>query len=104
MVDVAKVYASGFDPDSLDLAAGLVLVEPVRPPERTSAGIVVSLDTTRTEGTRALMYRVVRLAPGLPDGVNVGDVVVLRNALLDPIHPSLDLLVIKREHIVAVVR
>jgi hypothetical protein len=104
--DIAHVYARGFGEVAgrLSLAPGLILVSPVRPPERTAAGIVTELATTRIEGTRALMYRVVAVAPGLPDTPAPGDIVILRNALLDPIQPDLDLLVIKREHVIAVVR
>lgn len=101
---IARVYTEGFRASDIRLAAGLVLVSPVRPPERTEAGIVVSLATTRIEGTRAILYRVEAIADGAEDGLLVGDVVVLRNALLDPIHPDLEALVIRREHIVGVLR
>lgn len=94
MRTVADIYTKGFDPDQLDIPAPRVLVAPVKPPEKMG-GIIATLATTTIEGTRAIMFRVVRDSGEW----RTGDVVVLRNALLEPIQPDLGLLVVDAAHI-----
>lgn len=105
---VACIYQHGWkDEDIRELRAGLVLVEPVRPPEKTLGGIDVSPALQKMPGQACLLYRVIKVGP--PDtsnqepllAIEPGDVVVTRNAMLDPIHHNRNVLVIHHKHILA---
>lgn len=96
--DIGRIYAEGYRPDDFreQLNASLVIVRPLRPPEKIGA-IITTIATNNIKGTECLLYEVVR---GDADNtVNKGDVVILRNAMLDPLHPNLETLAVDRKHI-----
>ena len=102
----ARVYFSGFTAsDFASLRPGLVLVEPVKPPSVTGS-IILAEQTKQVLGNACQIYRVLR-APDAqsPDDVQVkaGDIVSLRNAALEPIHPAQGQFVIHARHIHGVV-
>lgn len=102
----ARVYFSGFTAgDFVSLRPGLVLVEPVFPPSAVG-NIILAEQTKQVLGNACQIYRVLR-APDVqaPDDVKVkpGDIVSLRNAALEPIHPKQGQLVIAAKHIHGVV-
>ncbi len=86
----------------LHLANDHLLVEPVLPPNQTTSGI--QLQQGEVPGTAAIAFRV--LGRGFqsydwPMGIDAGDVLIVRNAMLEPIHPAMDILVIEAKHVLA---
>lgn len=86
----------------LHLANDNLLVEPVLPPNQTSSGI--QLQQGDVPGTAAIAFRVLRRpfqTYDWPMDIEVGDIVIVRNAMLEPIHPAMDILVIEAKHVLA---
>jgi hypothetical protein len=84
------------------LAPNSVVVEPVLPPNQTESGIL--LKEGDIPGTAAICFRVLDVGPETyppPMSIGDGDIVVVRNAMLEPIHPAMDILVIEAKHILA---
>ena len=90
----------------LDGKPNCVLVRPLRRPAKSAGGIITAIDERRgTLGTNALCYLVLAVndtgysgeAEFMP--VSSGDVVVLRNAMLEPLDDTLNTLSIHRSHI-----
>ena len=106
----ARITVDGFrSTDLARLRPNVCVVEPVRPPKALASGLHLAHSATELPGTACVLYRVVKaplvvshLASEYVPVVD-GDLVVLRNAMLDPIHPSLNLLVIDVKHITAIV-
>lgn len=75
------------------------------PPATTKGGIIIPGQSIDVPGTAAVLFRVVRdeHAPLVDDDL-AGEVVLLRNAMLEPLGPSMQLLVISRRHIIATVQ
>lgn len=102
----ADVYAKGYRPEHfLNLKDGMLLLEPVRPPQMT-VGIHVPERARDIPGQFCLAHRIVAMAEVQPKDalkVNVGDIVKTREAHLDPIDPTGNLLCIRAEHIIGVI-
>ena len=115
-VSLRELYRGGLPIKAIDgLAPNTVLVMPLRKPETSTGGIVVSVDENKgTLGTNCLAYVVVGVGENVSDGrdlqpsmwleVEPGDCVVLRNGMLEPLHPDLEPLAIHRMHLLARVR
>lgn len=88
--------------DLTGIPEGHVIVSPVLPPSMSEGGLYVG-DAGKIPGTAALAYRVERCSHVCfpPFDINEGDVVVLRNAMLEPLHPAMHLLLIGAHHIIA---
>lgn len=88
--------------DLTGIPDGHVIVSPVLPPSMSEGGLYVG-DAGKIPGTAELAYRVERIAPGSwqPFDIRDGDVVVVRNAMLEPLHPAMHLLLIGSQHIIA---
>jgi|31_taG_2_1085359.scaffolds.fasta_scaffold36097_2 co-chaperonin GroES (HSP10) len=106
----ARIHQNGFVAnDFAELATNLLLVEPIYPPEQSLGGIVTGQAWQTLPGNRMLMFRVV--AHGEQSGCDewpaesfsVGDVLVIRNAMAEPVHPNLEFLVVNMRHVLAVV-
>jgi len=107
---LGRIYKDGIAAaDILELLIGgddrPLLVEPVMPPATTKGGIIIPGQSIDVPGTAAVLFRVVRdeHAPLVDDDL-AGEVVLLRNAMLEPLGPSMQLLVISRRHIIATVQ
>jgi hypothetical protein len=86
------------------------MVRPIRRPAESAGGIITTTDAKRgTLGTNALCYVVLALGDEVgPDDVvdqwlhvAPGDVVVLRNAMLEPLDETLNTHLISRQHILS---
>lgn len=99
-----------------------LLVSPVRPPDRISGLVMPGSSVT---GANAILYRVEAVSPlarGAESGrasvwllpgdagdtaiatLKPGDVVTLRNGMLEPVHPDGSLLAIDVRHVLGVVQ
>lgn len=89
------------------LRADTVIVEPVRPPRQAEGTLIIGAaeKTDELPPQMCLVYRVLAVGPQTwgEDGedleLEVGDEVALRNAALDPVHPSGSPLRIHAKHI-----
>lgn len=105
---VHEVYAHGFPLWCfIDGKPNTALVRPIRRPDVSEGGIIVATDAKRgTLGTNAIAYLVLALGDevGMADDclrVSPGDVVILRNAMLEPLDDTLNTLSIGRMHILS---
>jgi hypothetical protein len=114
-VSVHELYACGLPVGAFaDIAPNTALLLPLRRPAKSTGGIVTAVDEVKgTLGTACVAYVVAGLGaehasadqhPQTWTNVNPGDVVVVRNAMLEPLHPDLEPLSIHRRHILAVIR
>ena len=107
---VGRIYQTGFTADDFfpeNLQPGLVLVEPVRPPSVTLGGIHTAVDWAQMPAPRCILHRVVKVGPddasydGPEIALTVGDIVVIRTAMAEPIHPKLEPLLVHKRHVLA---
>lgn len=109
---VRELYHTGLHIDAVTACApNTVILEPLRKPQTSAGGIVTVVDEHKgTLGVNCLAYRVLmvgddRIAGDIDPAsfvdVVVGDVVVVRNGMLEPLHPNLEPLSIHRMHILA---
>lgn len=96
--DIGRIYAEGYRPDDFreSLNRDLVILKPIRPPEKIGA-IITTVASNNIAGLQCLLYEVVR--GDLDNTVSRGDVVIVRNAMLDPLHPNQETVCIDRKHI-----
>ena len=111
----ARLYLEGFQPrDFAALAPNLILVEGVSPPARVGS-IVTTMSVEKDAkpvlgGPQHLYFRVLRAPDSITHAddtvlaVKEGDEVVVRNAMLDPIHWRTTPMVIDVRHVIAVLR
>lgn len=83
----ARIYYTGFAAsDHVEVKPNCSIVEPIQPPQTT--GVIAT--AAKVRGTMALLYTVVATSDVHDDPqalhVDVGDVVTVRLAHLDPIH------------------
>lgn len=103
---VFSLYASGFSPEDIEPIEPVssnapVFVLPVRRPQASTGGLVMP-DVVEQGQQQCLMYEVVgghSLAP-----LEHGDVVILRNQMLEITHQKHGVLFISRAHIIAKVK
>ena len=105
---IGPIYQNGFkDEDFLELQPGLVVVVPVRPPSVTLGGIHTAVDWAEMPAPRCVLHKVVCIGPEDEKcnvsqlDVSVGDVVVIRTAMAEPVHPALEPLLVHRRHLLA---
>lgn len=109
---VRELYRTGLHIDAVTACApNTVILEPLRRPETSIGGIVEVVDANKgTLGVNCLAYRVLMVGDDRKAGdidpasfvdVGVGDVVVVRNGMLEPLHPKLEPLSIHRMHVLA---
>lgn len=105
---IGRIYQNGFkSEDFLGLQPGLVVVVPVRPPSVTLGGIHTAVDWAEMPAPRCVLHKVVCIGPedekcNVPQlDVSVGDVVVIRTAMAEPVHPALEPLLVHRRHVLA---
>lgn len=114
-VSVHELYSCGLPVGAFaDIAPNTVLLLPLRRPARSTGGIVTTVDEVKgTIGTACIAYVVAGVGevkaaddqhPQTWLDVAPLDVVVVRNAMLEPLHPDLEPLSIHRRHILAKVR
>lgn len=107
---LGRIYKDGIAAADIDVILPnfddnrLLLVEPVMPPATTKGGIIIPGQSIDVPGTAAVLFRVVRddFGDHAADSVQ-GEVVLLRNAMLEPLGPSMALLLIARRHVLATV-
>lgn len=94
----------------LDGKPNTAMVRPIRRPAESAGGIITSTDAKKgTLGTNALCYVVLALGDEVGPAdvvdqwlrVQPGDVVVLRNAMLEPLDETLNTHLISRQHILS---
>jgi hypothetical protein len=109
---IRELYRTGLHIDAVTACApNTVILEPLRRPETSAGGIVEVVDANKgTLGVNCLAYRVLMVGSDRMAGdidpasfvdVVVGDVVVVRNGMLEPLHPNLEPLSIHRMHVLA---
>jgi hypothetical protein len=114
-VSVHELYSGGLPVGAFgNIAPNTALLLPLRRPARSSGGIVTAVDEVKgTLGTACIAYVVAGVGvvqpaadqhPATWTAVEPGDIVVVRNAMLEPLHPDLEPLSIHRRHILAVIR
>ena len=114
-VSVHELYTNGLPVKAIDdLAPNTALLMPIRRPAKSSGGIVTAVDEVKgTLGTACIAYIVVGVSavvetnedkPAAWMPVEPGDVVVVRTAFLEPLHPDLEPLTIRRRHILLKIR
>ena len=114
-VSVHELYTNGLPVKAIDdLAPNTALLMPIRRPAKSSGGIVTAVDEVKgTLGTACIAYIVVGVSavvetnedkPAAWMPVEPGDVVVVRTAFLEPLHPDLEPLTIRRRHILSKIR
>lgn len=118
---LARLYlkgeGGGFDPDELQPKPNTLLLSPILPPDQSEGGIVMPGVVKGIPGMTALVYRVEAVGPIVEGdrahgGVNprtcivpeVGELVHVRNAMLDPAQPDCLLLWCDVQHVLARVR
>lgn len=108
--EIARIYQHGFKPDDFnELQPGLIVVEPVRPPQTTLGGIVTAEEWHKMPAPRCVLHRVVQVGPfdelcDVPQlRVSVGNVVVVRTSQAEPVHPQLEPLLVHCRHVLAIV-
>ena len=104
-VDVERIYRVGLFPGDLeDIPARCYVVAPLKPVGASAGGIVYSHHLDDLPGTAAVCYEIVATSGEQNLERAVGDVVVLRNAMLEPLHPNMNLLLIAAQHVLAKVK
>jgi hypothetical protein len=114
-VSVHELYTNGLPIKAIDdLAPNTALLMPIRRPGKSGGGIVTVVDEVKgTLGTACIAYAVCGVGPVWPTNednpdawlpVEDGDIVVVRTAFLEPLHPDLEPLAIRRRHILAKIR
>ena len=114
-VSVHELYTNGLPVKAIDdLAPNTALLMPIRRPAKSSGGIVTAVDEVKgTLGTACIAYVVVGVSgvcptnednPGAWLPVEPGECVIVRTAFLEPLHPDLEPLLIRRRHILSKVR
>jgi co-chaperonin GroES (HSP10) len=105
---IGRIYQNGFKAeDFLHLQPGLVVVTPVRPPSVTLGGIHTSVDWAKMPAPRCVLHKVTVVGPqdesydGSKLDLAVGDVVVIRTAMAEPVHPELEPLLVHCRHVLA---
>lgn len=101
-----RVYTDGFRVgDFHEMRPGLVLVEPIKPPKQTAGGVLIPHTVAEdAPSTACLLFRVVATSKEHAPGTlahAVDDVVILRQAFLDPLNVKQTLLWIKSEHLLS---
>lgn len=106
-MDAERIYSKGWLPDDfVEIAPNSVIVSPVRAPESIGR-IITSHVASSVPGSAHLMYRVE--AVGETDNAHqwvcpgVGDIIVVRNQMLESLHPDGRMLSIECRHIRAVI-
>lgn len=101
-----RIYREGWQPDDIaQLKAGYVLLEPIRPDptKETQGGIILAPRVVDSiPGVAAIYYRIVAVAHDVAEW-KAGQQVVVRNGMLEPIHPSQRLLLCDARHVLAAV-
>ena len=101
-----RLYRFGHRPeDFAELADGLIVVSPIRPPQVVS-GLHVPGQAKDIPGQFALTHKVEAVAADVPSGplfLCVGDIIKCTEAHLDPLEPGCNLLSIHAKHVKAVV-
>lgn len=102
-----RLYRRGHIPqDFAELAPGMVVVSPIRPPQVMSS-LHISEAATQIPGQFALTHKVEAVAEDVRAHAEfplaVGDIVKCYEAHLDPLDPKGNLLSIPRQHVKGVV-
>lgn len=99
-VDIERIYRRGLTvADIGSLPPDTYLVSPLKPSGSSSGGIVLSHHIDDLPGTAAIAFRIEARADDLV--YHVGDVVLVRNAMLEPLDPGMGLLLIASRHVIA---
>lgn len=84
-----------------------LILQPVQGVARTASGIHLSGSTTEVHGLAALAYKVMVIGPLTADvdqlvaDLTVGDIISVRNAMLDGLSEKNDVAVIEARHVLA---
>ena len=108
-MDAERIYSKGWLADDfVVLAPNSVIVSPVRAPESIGR-IITSHVASSVPGSAHLMYRVEVVGPVTDDTshqwvvVKRSDIIVVRNQMLESLHPDGRMLTIERRHVRAIV-
>ena len=110
---LAQLYSDGMPLECFDdVRANTLVLFPLRKPTHSAGGVVVTADEEKgTMATAAICYRVVGVGRDVPDPdsdswipCEAGDVVVVRNAMIEPLHPTLVPCSIARRHVLAKIK
>lgn len=99
-----RIYREGWAANDIaKVRPGYLLLEPIRPDpsKETQGGIILAPRVVDSiPGVSAIYYRVVAVADDVVQW-QAGDFVVVRNGMLEPIHPSQRLLLCDAQHVLA---
>lgn len=114
-VSVRELYRCGLPIRALEaIKPNTAVLLPIKRPGLSDGGIITVVDENKgTLGTNCLAYLVAGVGeevktsdehPASWCAIEPGDIVVVRNQMLEPLHPDLEPLLIHRMHILSVVR
>jgi hypothetical protein len=114
-MSIQRIALKGWTPtDFNDMRPGSLLLSPILPDAdvKTKGGLYLpGQEIEKIPGTAALCYRVVACSGDVSSGevwnplrIGVGDVVVVRNAMLDPIDTTLTLALLDLKHVLLKVK
>lgn len=106
---IQRIYLSGWNIDDFaQVGHGLLILEPLKPDAEvaTRGGIVLpGQELGKIPGVAAFLFRVVargeRMFEAGTLAVDVGDVVAVRNAMVDTLHVNQALCVVHEKHVLA---
>lgn len=110
-----NLYAKGLSAaDVDDVTPNTLLLLPLRRPAVSAGGVVTAVDEHKgTRGTNCIAYVVAGIGDEQASAdqhpqtwlpVSLGDVVIVRTAMLEPLHPDQEPLSVHRRHVLAKVR
>ena len=113
-VTIRDLYHAGLDVRAVvGIQPNTAILMPIRRPSLSAGGVITVVDENKgTLGTNCLAYSVVSVGveqasadqhPQTWLPIEVGDVVVVRNSMLEPLHPNLEPLSIHRMHVLALI-
>lgn len=114
--DVTRIYLQGWTPatDFVVVKPNHIIIEPIKPDEEqtTAGGLhLPGQEVGKIPGTAAYLYRIVLSGymaqdPSIDEWVSasVGDVITVRNALIDPLHTNLAYCICHRKHVLTIVK
>jgi co-chaperonin GroES (HSP10) len=108
---VQRIYIEGWQlSDFVGVKEDMLIIEPLKPDAETATkgGIILpGQEVGKIPGVAAFLYRVAAKGPDIehwPLAPQVGDIVIVRNAMVDPLHVNQALLTVHRKHVLAIVR
>lgn len=105
-IKLKDFYRDGFSAQDMlkakYLKGEMLIVEPIQPKDVWRSVLGLSDDAAYIPGTAAMAFRVLRIGDTVTLPVKQDDIVLLRNAAIDPLVPTADFLIIEQSHILLI--